>query len=300
MTTTTLLTEQTPISGANGNLLDWATLSPTALSLPTADSSSYDPALLSDEGLQILDPAFLSKRTDTSMNNINDKNNNLESTYDQLPELKPASANEIEITPNIYSARPSRSSIASLSSTTSTSTSTSAATGSETTSPRKAAKSSKRNSKSKVFDKNDPRRERYLERNRRAASKCRRQKKERNQQLENLYRKQSAEQERLLSERDRMRSELLSLKDELLKHAQCEDPPLKFYIAQMVEEAGAAVAPARSMSTYSPVCPQQQAQPLLFNGNDALQQQSPTMKTSIASDAPWTTSGADFVDFVQL
>jgi hypothetical protein len=289
MTTTSLLTEQTVVGGANGNLLDWASLSPTALALPPADSATYEPVLLSDEDLHVLDPAFLSKRTDT-----NDDNN--KSAYNQRPQLKPASTNEIA--PNFHSARPSRSSITSLSSI--TSTSTSATTESDIILSKKSSKPSKRNSKSKVYDKNDPRREKYLERNRRAASKCRRQKKERNQQLENLYRKQSAEQERLLSERDRMRSELLSLKDELLKHAQCEDPPLKFYIAQMVEEAGAAVAPARPMSTYSPVYSEQQAQPMMFNDDDVLQQQSPTTKMSMVSDAPWTASGGDFVDFVQL
>jgi hypothetical protein len=291
-TTTTLLTEQTAIGGANGNLLDWSTLSPTALALPPADSTAYEPALLSDEDLHVLDPAFLSNRTDI---NIKNNNRNFKNPYEQLPELKPASTNQVA--PNIHSARFSRTSITSLSSI--TSTSTSATTESDITSPKKS-KSSKRNSKSKAYDKNDPRRERYLERNRRAASKCRRQKKERNQQLENLYRKQSAEQERLLSERDRMRSELLSLKDELLKHAQCEDPPLKFYIAQMVEEAGAAVAPARPMGAYSPVYAEQQAQPMMFNDDDVLRAQSPTMKMSMVSDAPWTTSGGDFVDFVQL
>ncbi|EAW22122.1 bZIP transcription factor atfC [Aspergillus fischeri NRRL 181] len=284
MTTTTLLTEQS----ANGNLLDWASLSPTALALPPGDSTTYEPVLLSDEDLHVLDPAFLSRRTDSSIDNN-------KPLYNQRPQLKPASTNQGA--PNIH-ARPSRSSITSVSST--TSTSTSATTESDITSPKKSSKSSKRNSKSKVYDKNDPRRERYLERNRRAASKCRRQKKERNQQLENLYRKQSAEQERLLSERDRMRSELLSLKDELLKHAQCEDPPLKFYIAQMVEEAGAAVAPGRPISTYSPGYSEQQAQSLMFNDDDVLQQQSPTMKMSMVADAHWTTSGGDFVDFVQL
>lgn len=290
-TTTTLLTEQTAIGGANGNLLDWATLSPTALALPPADSTAYEPALLSDE---VLDPAFLSNRTDTSIKN---NTNHFKNPSEQLPELRPASTNQVA--PNIQSARPSRTSITSLSSITSTSTSATTE-SSDITSPKKSSKSSKRNSKSKAYDKNDPRRERYLERNRRAASKCRRQKKERNQQLEDLYRKQSAEQERLLSERDRMRSELLSLKDELLKHAQCEDPPLKFYIAQMVEEAGAAVAPTRPMSTYPPVYSEQQAQPMMFNDDDVLQGQSPTMKMSMVSDPRWTTSGGDFVDFVQL
>jgi hypothetical protein len=164
-----------------------------------------------------------------------------------------------------------------------------AATESETTFPEKPSKPCKSNSKSKSFAKDDPRREKYLERNRRAASKCRRQKKARNQQLENLYRKRSAEHEHLVSERDRMRSELLSLKDELLRHGRCEDPPLKLCVAQMVEEAGAVVAPTRPMSTYS-VYSENQAQPFMYDDddNDALREQSPTLEMSTISDAPWT------------
>jgi hypothetical protein len=294
MTTAELVSEQAPIGEANSNILDWATLRVTALPLPTADSCPYQPHVLSEEDLHILDPVFLLKRTETSVNDGN-KKNNPEAAYDQLSELKPVSAKGIA--PDMQSTRTSRSSIASLSSITSTSTST--AIESETTFPKKSSKPSKRHSKSKSFDKDNPRRERYLERNRRAVSKFRRQKKARNQQLENLYRKQSAEHERLLSERDRMRSELLSLKDGLLRHAQCEDPPLKLYIAQMVEEAGAAVAPSRPMSTYS-VYFEDQAQRFLFDDDDALREQSATMDISTVSDAPWTTLSTDYVDLIHI
>ncbi|KAF4180850.1 hypothetical protein CNMCM7927_000985 [Aspergillus lentulus] len=290
MTTVALVSKQAPIREAYGNVLDRVTLSP----LPTADSRPYQPPLLSQEDLHVLDPVSLLKRTDTSVQDDNNKNNP-EAAYDQVPELEPASANGIAL--NIQSARLSRSSITSPSSI--TSTSTSATTETETTFPELSSKPGRRNSKSKSFNKDDPRRERYLERNRRAASKCRRKKKAHNQQLENLYRERSAEHERLLSDRDRMRSELLSLKDELLKHAQCEDLPLKFYIAQMVEEAGAAVAPTRPMSTYS-VCSKNQAQPFMLDDDDALRLQSPTMEMSMVSDAPWTTLDTDFVDLIHL
>jgi hypothetical protein len=280
MTTAALASEQAPIGE------DQSSLRVTAFPLLTVDSRNYQPSLQS-EG-RVLNPGFLSKRRDTSIND-HSKKNNAGAAYGQLPELKPASANGIA--PNI----PSRLSITSVSST----TSTSAATESETAFPEKTSKPSKSNSKSKSFDKDDPRREKYLERNRRAASKCRSQKKARNQQLENLYHKQSAEHERLLSERDRMRSELLSLKDELLRHAQCKDPPLKLYIAQMVEEAGAAVAPSRPMNSYS-LYFEDQAQPFLFDDDDALLEQSTTVEMPTLSDAPWTTLSTDFVDVIHI
>ncbi|KAH2447130.1 hypothetical protein KXW63_008217, partial [Aspergillus fumigatus] len=275
MTTAALVCEQAPVGKANANDLDRVSLKVTALPLPTVDPRIYPPALLSEDDLHILDSNYLSERTDASVNDDNNKNRP-EAVEGQLSELKPASANGIALDTQ-------RSPITSLSSI--TSTSTSAAAGSETVFPKKPSIPSKRNSKSKSFGKDDPRRERYLERNRRAASKCRRQKKERNQQLENLYRKLSAKHERLLSERDRMRSELLSLKDELLSHAQCEDLPLKLYIAQMVEEAGAAVAPTRPMSTYS-VYSENQAQSFMFDHDDALQQQSSIIEMSAVSDTP--------------
>ncbi|KAH2776169.1 hypothetical protein KXV54_005540 [Aspergillus fumigatus] len=268
MTTAALVCEQAPVGKANANDLDRVSLKVTALPLPTVDPRIYPPALLSEDDLHILDSNYLSERTDASVNDDNNKNRP-EAVEGQLSELKPASANGIALDTQ-------RSPITSLSSI--TSTSTSAAAGSET---------------------DDPRRERYLERNRRAASKCRRQKKERNQQLENLYRKLSAKHERLLSERDRMRSELLSLKDELLSHAQCEDLPLKLYIAQMVEEAGAAVAPTRPMSTYS-VYSENQAQSFMFDHDDALQQQSSIIEMSAVSDTPWTTMSTEFVNLTDL
>jgi hypothetical protein len=76
MTTTTLLTEQTLSSKANCNLLHWATLGPTALPLPPANSAHYEPAFLDDGDLHVLNPAFLSKRVGAGINNISVNNDN--------------------------------------------------------------------------------------------------------------------------------------------------------------------------------------------------------------------------------
>lgn len=90
-------------------------------------------------------------------------------------------------------------------------------------------------------------REKFLERNRLAASKCRQKKKENTQQLELRYKEQSDKKELLVTEIARLRSEILGLKNEVLRHAQCGDEPIKLHLAQMVKritynDNGAAVA----------------------------------------------------------
>jgi hypothetical protein len=79
-------------------------------------------------------------------------------------------------------------------------------------------------------------RAKFLERNRLAASKCRQKKKEHTQVLEVRYKEQSEKRERLVSEIARLRSEILCLKNEVLKHAQCGDEPIKLHLAQMVKK----------------------------------------------------------------
>lgn len=79
-------------------------------------------------------------------------------------------------------------------------------------------------------------RAKFLERNRLAASKCRQKKKEHTQQLETRYKEQSEKKELLVGEIARLRSEILSLKNEVLKHAQCGDEPIKLHLAQMVKK----------------------------------------------------------------
>ncbi|KAL1966870.1 hypothetical protein VTN77DRAFT_3835 [Rasamsonia byssochlamydoides] len=79
-------------------------------------------------------------------------------------------------------------------------------------------------------------REKFLERNRLAASKCRQKKKEHTMMLETRYKEQSDKKEELVAEIARLRSEILGLKNEVLKHAQCGDEPIKLHLAQMVKK----------------------------------------------------------------
>lgn len=89
------------------------------------------------------------------------------------------------------------------------------------------------------FDDSHPdraKREKFLERNRLAASKCRQKKKEHTQQLETRYKEQSDKKETLVAEIARLRHEILGLKNEVLRHAQCGDEPIKLHLAQMVKK----------------------------------------------------------------
>jgi hypothetical protein len=79
-------------------------------------------------------------------------------------------------------------------------------------------------------------REKFLERNRLAASKCRQKKKAHTMLLETRYREQSDRKDGLVAEIARLRSEILGLKNEVLKHAQCGDEPIKLHLAQMVKK----------------------------------------------------------------
>ncbi|KAJ5757614.1 uncharacterized protein N7511_006308 [Penicillium nucicola] len=98
-------------------------------------------------------------------------------------------------------------------------------------------------------------RAKFLERNRLAASKCRQKKKEHTQQLEYRYKHQSEKHQALMTEIARLRSEILGLKNEVLKHSQCGDEPIKMHLAHMLkkitegdkEPSTAAVAAAATL-----------------------------------------------------
>lgn len=90
-------------------------------------------------------------------------------------------------------------------------------------------------------DSDDPdpeqlKRERFLERNRLAASKCRQKKKEHTMQLESKFKEQSDKRDELNAEISALRGQILALKNEVLKHAQCGDEPIKLHLAQMVKQ----------------------------------------------------------------
>jgi bZIP transcription factor len=79
-------------------------------------------------------------------------------------------------------------------------------------------------------------REKFLERNRLAASKCRQKKKEHTMMLETQFKEQSDKKTALNSEISQLRGEILTLKNEVLRHAQCDDEPIKLHLAQMVKQ----------------------------------------------------------------
>ncbi|PYH47886.1 bZIP transcription factor [Aspergillus saccharolyticus JOP 1030-1] len=77
-------------------------------------------------------------------------------------------------------------------------------------------------------------RERFLERNRVAANKCRRKKKEHTRQLESKCMEVTQTNTRLESEVSQLRSQILELKNQLLQHSGCDDPGIKAHLARMV------------------------------------------------------------------
>ncbi|OKL58107.1 hypothetical protein UA08_06564 [Talaromyces atroroseus] len=79
-------------------------------------------------------------------------------------------------------------------------------------------------------------REKFLERNRLAASKCRQKKKEHTMMLETQFKEQSDRKTALSNEISQLRGEILTLKNEVLRHAQCGDEPIKLHLAQMVKQ----------------------------------------------------------------
>ncbi|RAL14597.1 bZIP transcription factor atfB [Aspergillus homomorphus CBS 101889] len=85
------------------------------------------------------------------------------------------------------------------------------------------------------YDDEKAKRERFLERNRLAASKCRQKKKKINEQLDRRHVELQAQNTKLHSEIDDLRSEILSLKTELLRHSDCGDPAIALHLSQMVK-----------------------------------------------------------------
>lgn len=157
-------------------------------------------------------------------------------------------------------------------------------------------------------------REKFLERNRLAASKCRQKKKEHTMLLESRYKEQSDKKEKLVAEIARLRSEILGLKNEVLKHAQCGDEPIKLHLAQMVKKitykdssTGFADAVDATSTSESPEIPA--AQPSLsFGFDDPLHLENaqglgafdPQLRreseTSLISDASYAYSADDNFD----
>ena len=176
------------------------------------------------------------------------------------------------------------------------------------------------------FDDSHPdraKREKFLERNRLAASKCRQKKKEHTQQLETRYKEQSDKKESLVTEIARLRHEILGLKNEVLRHAQCGDEPIKLHLAQMVKKityndtsttaaelSDAADAVSTSEEPSTPTAQQQPHQGqqqgvMSFGFDDALQpavleqQMRRDSEASLVSH-PFSSSEDNFDDLINV
>lgn len=80
-------------------------------------------------------------------------------------------------------------------------------------------------------------RAKHLERNRAAASKSRQKKKRETDQLRSRLQEVSRRRSGLEDEIKTLRSQLLSLKDQILMHSRCEDKTIHLYLGRMVEKA---------------------------------------------------------------
>ncbi|KAI9036244.1 bZIP transcription factor [Aspergillus affinis] len=103
--------------------------------------------------------------------------------------------------------------------------------------PRKASTTSSASSDiSSTTHPLNSKREQFLARNRLAASKCRQKKRKHNKELESQYEAVARRKKQLQTEADYLRSQMLQLKDELLRHSQCNDSSIKGHLAQMVNQ----------------------------------------------------------------
>ncbi|KAI9932443.1 hypothetical protein ASPWEDRAFT_33353 [Aspergillus wentii DTO 134E9] len=103
------------------------------------------------------------------------------------------------------------------------------------------------NSSQSNDDDEKTKREKYLERNRVAANKCRQKKKQQRNSLEARLKTQSESNQKLVAEIGSMRSIILTLKNEVLEHSQCNDERLKHYVSFM-ERSIANTVPAGQRS----------------------------------------------------
>ncbi|OJK01657.1 hypothetical protein ASPACDRAFT_77362, partial [Aspergillus aculeatus ATCC 16872] len=100
------------------------------------------------------------------------------------------------------------------------------------------------------YDDEKAKRDRFLERNRLAASKCREKKKKLNQQLEQRFNELQTKNTELNTEIEDLRAEGIALKNELLRHSECGDPAISIHLSHMVQNITArdhAAATRRSV-----------------------------------------------------
>ncbi|KAI9038112.1 bZIP transcription factor [Aspergillus affinis] len=126
-------------------------------------------------------------------------------------------------------------------------------------------------------------REKFLERNRMAASKCRQKKRQNTNRLQGQFQVAAESKARLEAEVAQLHGEVLYLKDELLRHSQCDDLSIKTYLQQMVSQVTHQEEPILrtpelsdppgplSSSPDSSISAHQQEQQAGFDFDDSLQ-----------------------------
>ena len=118
--------------------------------------------------------------------------------------------------------------------------------------PRRASKAQSRDEDA------NPERARHLERNRIAANKCRRKKKVEHEKIQNTLNDESMRRDSLLAEVGCLKEEIWHLKNQVFKHAKCEDQQINSQLAWMMQNAlannpeqGKCPSPSFSVSTQS-------------------------------------------------
>ncbi|KAB8228816.1 bZIP transcription factor [Aspergillus alliaceus] len=82
-----------------------------------------------------------------------------------------------------------------------------------------------------------------LERNRQAANRCHKKKRAYTKELEECFQTAKSRREILEAEISQLQSEILSLKNQILRHSQCDDDSIKFYLSRMLTLLTGKIAP---------------------------------------------------------
>ncbi|CUS09734.1 unnamed protein product [Tuber aestivum] len=141
----------------------------------------------------------------------------------------------------------------------------------------------------------EAKRQKFLERNRIAASKCRRKKKQWTQNLEDTAREVQAASKNLNKQVSVLRDELLHLKGELLKHNGCSCERIKQYLmneATRVVEGSSASASASNAAAAAAAA----ATANLSSSNNTLHQTSQPRQMSQGSDLGFSAQFDDLSD----
>lgn len=130
----------------------------------------------------------------------------------------------------------------------------------------------------------DDKRNKFLERNRVAASKCRQKKKEWTNGLEARARDLQAEKNDLMLMTKSLNDEVLYLKGELLKHANCGCAHIGNYLAREVQALGSGQRSPRSAILKSePLSPGQNiAEMMLVSSSAASRSENPNKMTTMS------------------